>query len=207
MHFPDRAAAGRELARRLADFRGEKVLVFGLARGGVIVAAEVAKFLSAPLDTLVVRKLGAPLNPEFAFGALAPENTVFLDQETVANLRLDQNTIAEVIENEKSELTRREKLYRGERKFPQLKGVTVIVVDDGIATGATTRAALQFLHKKNPARIILAVPVAAVETLAGLESLCDKIICLHTPKFLGAVGAWYENFPQTSDAEVVALLR
>jgi len=206
MCFHDRATAGKQLAKKLTASLNGKILVLGLARGGIAVAFEVAKKLNAPLDTLVVRKLGAPSNPEFAFGAIAPKNTIFLNEKTIASLRLDKKVITKIAAREKIELVRHEKIYRGKRKFPRLTGKTIILVDDGIATGATTRAALQFLRNQDPTKIILATPIAATETLIWLQDSCDEIVYLHSPKFFGTVGAWYENFPQVNDSEVNAFL-
>ncbi|MFH1546230.1 MAG: phosphoribosyltransferase [Patescibacteria group bacterium] len=206
MRFPDRTAAGKLLAEKLAGIRNKKILVLALPRGGVVVGFEIARKLNVPLEALVARKLGAPGNPEFGFGAIARENTVFLDGQTVKLLGLAKEQIAEIVAQENLELKRREKIYRGGRKFPALAGKTVILVDDGIATGVTVKAALRFIRKQNPARIILAVPVLAAESLEIFESEVDEIIYLQVPAHLGAVGAWYESFPQNTDAEIIELL-
>jgi len=206
MIFPDRTAAGKLLAEKLADFRGAETLVLALPRGGVVVGFEIARKLNTSLEVLVARKLGAPGNPEFGFGAIARENTVFLDKQTVKMLGLAKEQIDEIIARENLELKRREKLYCGEHEFPKLAGKTVILVDDGIATGVTVKVALQFVRKQNPARIILAVPILAAESLEIFESEVDEIIYLQAPAHLGAVGAWYESFPQNTDTEIIELL-
>ncbi|MCK5471782.1 phosphoribosyltransferase [Candidatus Gracilibacteria bacterium] len=206
MQFSDRTAAGKLLAEKLADFRGTETLVLALPRGGVVVGFEIARKLNTPLEVLVARKLGAPGNPEFGFGAIARENTVFLDEQTVKLLGLAKEQIDEIIARENLELKRREKLYCGERKFPALAGKTVILVDDGIATGVTVKVALKFIRKQNPARIILAVPVLAAESIEIFEPEVDGIIYLQAPTHLGAVGAWYDSFPQNTDTEIIELL-
>lgn len=217
MIFPDRAIAGKMLAEKLAGtpsiiqktkrgIRNKKILVLALPRGGVAVGFEIARKLNVALEPLVARKLGAPGNPEFGFGAIARENTVFLDEQTVKLLGLAKEQIAEIAAQENLELKRREKIYRGGRKFPALAGKTVILVDDGIATGVTVKAALRFIRKQNPARIILAVPVLAVESIEIFEPEVDEIIYLQAPAHLGAVGAWYESFPQNTDVEIIELL-
>ncbi len=206
MQFPDRTAAGKLLAEKLADFRGAETLVLALPRGGVVVGFEIAKKLNTPLEPLVARKLGAPGNPEFGFGAIARENTIFLDERTVKLLGLTKEQIDEIAARENLELKRREKIYCDGREFPTLAGKTVILVDDGIATGVTVKAALLFVRKQNPAKIILAVPILAAESLDVFEPKVDEIIYLQAPANLGAVGAWYESFPQNTDAEIIELL-
>jgi predicted phosphoribosyltransferase len=206
--FENRSDAGRQLARRLARFRGHDVVVLALPRGGVPVAFEVAQALGAPLDLLLVRKLGAPGHPELAAGAIVDGETL----EIVANedvLRLtgaDHAYLERVAQRELAELERRRALYLGARPPLAVKGRTAIVVDDGVATGATTRAALRGLRRRAPARVVLAVPVAAPEALASLAAEADEIECLEAPASFGAVGSFYRDFRQTGDAEVIALL-
>jgi predicted phosphoribosyltransferase len=206
--FENRSDAGRQLARRLARFRGHDVVVLALPRGGVPVAFEVAQALGAPLDLLLVRKLGAPGHPELAAGAIVDGETL----EIVANedvLRLtgaDHAFLERVAQRELAELERRRALYLGARPPLAVKGRTAIVVDDGVATGATVRAALRGLRRRAPARVVLAVPVAAPEALASLAAEADETECLEAPASFGAVGSFYRDFRQTGDAEVIALL-
>jgi predicted phosphoribosyltransferase len=203
--YRDRAHAGRELARRLDHYRGAPgLLVLGLARGGLPVAAEVAHALDAPLDVLVVRKLGHPLHGEFAIGAIAPGGVQVMT--SWPGLRPAQALIARVVARERQELARREALYRGGRPAPDVRGRTVIVVDDGLATGATMEAAVQSLRQAQPARLCVAAPVAAQDTCARFAALADEVVCAATPEPFRAVGLWYREFPQLGDDEVQRLL-
>ncbi|MBF6593615.1 MAG: phosphoribosyltransferase [Thermaceae bacterium] len=205
--FQNRQDAGRVLAEALKSYAGQKNLyVLGLPRGGVPVAKEVARALQAPLDVLVVRKLGVPGHLELAMGAIASGGGRVLNQELLRRLRLSPSDIEPVEERECQELSRREQVYRGHRPFPDLKGKTVIVVDDGLATGATMKAALAAVEKGNPARVVVAVPVAPPETLEEIKSLVNQVVCPLVPTDFGAVGEWYQDFPQTSDEEVLAAL-
>ncbi len=203
MPFDDRRDAGRELARQLGAYAGRAdVIVLGLPRGGVPVAAEVARALRAPLDVLVVRKLGVPGHEELAMGALASGGARVLNASIVRDLGLDDDAIERVEREERAELARRERLFRGERPTPDLRGKTVVLVDDGIATGATMRSAVAALRNGPPARVVVATPVAAPEAAEALRREADEVVCLGTPDDFLAVGRWYRDFPQTSDAEV-----
>ncbi len=204
MIFTDRVDAGTRLAEQLERFRAESPVVIGLPRGGVVVAAEVARALSAPLDVVVVRKLGAPYNPEYAIGALARGELV-LNEETRPQ-DLPAGYLDQVIAKETRELERREGLFRGGRQATPVAGRTVIVVDDGLATGSTAAAAVRALRRAGPRRIVLAVPVAARDAVERLASLADEVVCLQEPLDFRAVSLWYRVFDQTSDAEVVELL-
>lgn len=205
--FRDRQDAGIVLAEHLKEYaHRSNVIVLALPRGGVPVAYEVAIALSLPLDIFIVRKLGVPGYEELAMGALAMGGTVILNEPLMNQLHLDQASINAVLESEQRELLRREHLYRGNRPFPDLLGKTIILVDDGIATGSTMRAAVKALRNCKPAFIIVAVPVAARETCDEMAKLVDKIICPLKPINFHAVGLWYENFSQTSDSEVIELL-
>lgn len=203
----NRQAAGRELARELADFAGmENLVILALPRGGVPVAAEIAKALGLPFDMLVVRKLGVPGHEELAFGAISGSGVRVLNKNLIAMLGLRQKQIESITEIEKSELERREKFYRNGRKRPKIEGATVIVVDDGIATGSTMSAAIKLLRQQAARRIIVAVPVSPVDTAARLRKEADEVVSLFEPEQFVAVGQWYEDFTQTSDNEVRQLL-
>ena len=206
--FIDRFEAGVILAKYLKDFANKpNVIILALPRGGVPVAYEIANALSAPLEVFVVRKLGLPGHEELAIGAIASGGTVFFNEPLINQLNLDRLSIQHVIEKEREELQRREHLYRGSNPFPDLKEKIVIVVDDGIATGATMMAAIEAIRIHRPKSIVIAVPVAAYSTCEELAPLVEKIVCPLKPIDFYAVGLWYENFPQTSDTEVIALLK
>ncbi len=203
--FRDRSEAGGKLAERLANY-GPDTLVLALPRGGVPVAFEVAKALGAPLDVLVVRKLGAPGHEELAMGAIASGGVRVLNHDVVRSLRVSEHEIAAAVEREENELSRRERLYRGERLYPKVEGRSVILIDDGVATGATMRAAILALRQQNPKRIVAAVPVGAPDTCELLRREADEVVCVATPEPFYGVGRWYTMFPQTSDEEVRELL-
>ena len=207
MWFADRSEAGRILAERLRAFanRGD-VIVLALPRGGVVVGYEVARVLRAPLDVLVVRKLGVPGHPELAMGAIASGGARVLSPDVIGMLGISQASIEAVAVREQAELERRERAYRGERPAAAVRGRAVLIVDDGLATGATMRAAVQSLRAQGPARIVVAVPVGAPETCAEMRSEADEVVCARSPEPFEAVGAWYEDFAQTSDDEVRDLL-
>ena len=205
--FRDRADAGRQLAAALHNYAQlPDVLVLALPRGGVPVGHEVAAQLGAPLDVLVVRKLGTPGQPELAMGAIAGGGVRVLNPHVVDTLGLPQAIIDRVAEQEAKEVERRERLYRGERPPLNVENRTVIVIDDGVATGSTFRAALQCLRGQKPRKLIAAFPVGAAETVEQLRGLADEVICLETPESFTAISLWYREFPQVDDQEVRALL-
>jgi putative phosphoribosyl transferase len=205
--FQNRVEAGRVLAERLIEYAGrEDVLVLALPRGGVPVAYEVAKALGAPLDVFIVRKLGVPGHEELAMGAIASGGVVVLNDEVVRGLKIPREVIEQVARAELAELRRREREYRGDRPPPDVRGKTVILVDDGLATGSTMRAAAVALRRLGPTRIVVAVPVAAAETCEEFRQEVDETVCAITPEPFYAVGLWYEDFSQTTDEEVRELL-
>jgi predicted phosphoribosyltransferase len=205
--FRDRVNAGKVLAERLRKYAGRPdVIVLALPRGGVPVAYEVAKALGAPLDVFIVRKLGVPGHEEYAMGAVASGGVRVLNEEVVRGLGLDDVAIERVAARELAELNRRERLYRSDRPEPDLHGRTVILVDDGLATGSTMKAAVKALAARGPARIVVAVPIAAADTCQALAREVDEVVCAVTPEPFHAVGLWYDDFSQTSDEEVHALL-
>jgi len=205
--FRDRREAGQLLATKLTAYANRPdVLVLALPRGGVPVAYEVARALGAPMDIFLVRKLGVPGYEELAMGAIATGGVRVLNDELVGGLRIPDYIIDEVAAWEQQELERRERLYRGDRPMPDVRGRTVILVDDGLATGATMQAAVKALRLQQPARIVVAVPTAAPETCAQLRAVADDVICAITPEPFHAVGLWYEDFSQTTDEEVRDLL-
>lgn len=201
--FKDRRDAGQKLARELSEYANqEDVIVLGLPRGGVPVAFEVAKALKAPLDVFVVRKLGAPGNPELAMGAIASGGVRVMNEGLVDRLAISDASIEEAVGKEREKLQRREEIYRGARPETELGGKTVILIDDGLATGATMRAAVSALREHNPEKIIVAVPAGPPETCAEFEEIVDESICLKTPRpFLGVGGA-YRDFSQTTNEQV-----
>ncbi len=204
--FADRHAAGRELAKRLSSLAIEDPIVLGLARGGVPVAYEVAQALAAPLDVLVVRKIGAPGNPEYGIGAIAEGDVRVLNEDAVRGLLVSVEELEAAVARERAEVDARVQRYRGGRPPIEVKGRTAIVVDDGLATGGTARAALRAVRARDPRRLVLAVPVGAPETVESLREEADEVICLLVPELMWAVGLWYEHFEPTSDAEIAALL-
>jgi len=205
--FRDRREAGRFLATKLAAYTHRPdVLVLALPRGGVPVAYEVARALDVPLDVFLVRKLGIPGHEELAMGAVATGGVRVLNDQVVGSLRIPDYVIAAVAAKEQQELARRERLYRSNRPPPDVRGRTVILVDDGLATGATMLAAIKALRQQQPARIVVAVPTASPETCEELKAEVDEIICAVTPEPFYAVGLWYDDFSQTTDDEVRDLL-
>ena len=205
--FRDRRDAGRALADKLTAYVGRSdVLVLALPRGGVPVAFEVARALRAPLDVLIVRKLGVPGHEELAMGAVATGGVRVLNDVVVRGFGIDPDVIDSVATWERREIARRERLYRGERPAPEVRGRTVILVDDGLATGASMLAAVEALREQAPARLVVAVPTAAHETCEILRREVDDVICATTPEPFQAVGFWYEDFTQTTDEEVRDLL-
>lgn len=207
MVFRDRGDAGRQLADRLAFLRGQPdLLVLGIPRGGVVVAAEIACALDAPLDVFIAHKIGAPFNPELAIGALTGNGEVMLDDDLVSELRLSRSEIEREVESQRGELARRLLLFRKERPALPVAGRPVVLVDDGVATGSTVLASLRALRSQSPAKTILAIPVGPAETMGRLERECDQAVVLETPEPFWAVGRFYARFEQTEDAEVIALL-
>jgi putative phosphoribosyl transferase len=205
--FAHRAEAGRRLARHLDAYAGRSdVIVLGLPRGGVPVAAEVARHLHVPLDVFLVRKLGVPSHPELAMGAIAEGGVEVLDERLVERLGIPRTSVDEIAARERSELDRRTRQYRGARGRPEIAGRTVIVVDDGLATGATMEAAILALRQLGPAGVIAAAPVGTPETCRRLGRRADRVVCVATPPDLGAVGQWYDDFTQTTDEEVRHLI-
>jgi putative phosphoribosyl transferase len=208
MLFADRFEAGRLLASRLEEFANRNgVVVLALPRGGVPVGYEVARALHAPMDVFVVRKLGVPGQEELAMGALASGGVTVLNRNVVEALGISQAAIDAAVSREESELERREREYRHRRPAVEVHGRTVILVDDGLATGSSMRVAATALRKKSPAQIVAAVPVAAPSTCSEFETEVDKVICAATPEPFWAVGQWYRNFSQISDGQVRELLR
>ena len=208
MRFRNRSEAGRLLAGTLDRYKGRNdLLVLALPRGGVPVAYEVAKALNAPLDVFIVRKLGVPGHEELAMGAIASGGVRALNRSVIEQLNISQSAIDAAATREGEELQRRERLYRGGKPSPDIAGRTVILVDDGLATGATMKAAVVALRQQNPAKIVVAVPIAPAETCDELQRLADEVVCAVTPELFWAVGQWYEDFDQTTDAEVTELIR
>ena len=204
--FTDRTDAGRRLAEALRHLQGEKPVVLGLPRGGVPVAFQVARALGAPLDVIVVRKLGVPYHRELGFGAIGEGGVRVISDDIVRRSRARREELATVERAEEAELARQARRFRAHRPRLPLRGRTVIVVDDGIATGATAAAACQVVRAQGAARVVLAVPVAPPDSLDSLRAEADEVVCLATPRAFRAVGEWYEDFSQTSDEEVAALL-
>jgi putative phosphoribosyl transferase len=205
--FEDRVDAGCALARALVSFDGARdAIVIGLPRGGVPVAAEIARSLGLPLDVLVVRKLGLPWQPELAMGAIASGGAMVLNDDVMRHASFGEEVLGQVKRRELAELERRERVFRGTRPPLDVSGRTVIVVDDGLATGATMEAAVRALGILGAARVVVAVPVASVEARERITALVDEIHVLETPRYFSAVGQWYRDFDQTSDTEVSELL-
>jgi len=205
--FRDRREGGERLAERLRAYANRSdVIVLALPRGGVPVGFEVAEGLRAPLDVFVVRKLGVPGQEELAMGALASGGVRVLDEELIHMAAVSAGDIERATVAATEELSRQEARYRGERRFPDTRGKTVILVDDGLATGSTMRAAVQAIRTQDPATIVVAVPVGAPETCNALRSIADDVVCIETPEPFRAVGLWYDDFSQTTDEEVHELL-
>lgn len=206
--YRNRRDAGQQLATKLAAYTNRpEAIVLALPRGGMPAGYEVAKALHVPLDVFIVRKLGVPGREELAMGAIASGGVQVLNEQVIRLHRIPDNVIKAVAARERQELERRERLYRDDRPFPNLSNRTVILVDDGLATGATMRAAVAAVRQQQPARIVVAVPVAAPQVCAEFRHLVDESICVHTPELFYGVGLWYEDFAQTSDQEVYDLLK
>jgi putative phosphoribosyl transferase len=204
--FWDREDAGRRLAERLSRFGDERPVVFALPRGGVPVGYEISRSLEVPLEVFVARKLGAPGQPEFGIGAVAAGGVRVLNEDVVRRLGIPEDYIERITERETAEVGRRMYLFRGDRAEPEVRGRTVILVDDGLATGVTARAAIRALRRMEPRRLVLAAPVCAAQTAELLGPEVDELVCLEAPPDLGAIGFWYRDFSQTSDEEVIELL-
>jgi putative phosphoribosyl transferase len=205
--FRDRHEAGQRLAAELSAYAQRRdVIVLALPRGGVPVAAEVARALDAPLDVFLVRKVGLPGHEEFAMGAIASGGTVMINEDVTRTYRVDEGAITAIIEREQRELERRERRYRGDHPHPDLRDRTVILVDDGLATGSSMRAAVEAVLRHRPREVVVAVPVAPTETCEALAAVVDRVVCATTPEPFYAVGLWYEDFSQTTDDEVNEIL-
>jgi putative phosphoribosyl transferase len=209
MTFENRRKAGRQLGVELIrrGYGGENTLVLGIPRGGLVVADEVAKALSAILDVIIARKLRAPYQPELGIGAVVGRDHILLNEEVIRAAGASQDYLNREIAFQKEEIERRLRFYRGHRPAPEVAGRTVIVVDDGIATGYTFRASLESLRQGHPDRLVAAAPVAARDSAEMLKAFADEVVCLYTPPSFYAVGAWYQNFDQVTDEEAVAILR
>jgi predicted phosphoribosyltransferase len=205
--FADRRDAGRRLVERLSALAGESPVVVALPRGGVPVAREIADALGAPLEILPVRKLGAPINPEYGIGAVAEDGTTVIDPEAAAMLGVRDGDLEAIVAEEVAELRRRVETYRGDRPPLDLRGRTVIVVDDGIATGVTDTAALRAVRRQAPRRVVLAVPVCSPDALQRLREEADEVVCLRVPRLLRGVGQFYRDFSEVTDEEVLHDLR
>jgi predicted phosphoribosyltransferase len=206
--FKDRRDAGRKLAQKLTAYAGQQdALVLALPRGGVPVAYEVAVALGIPLDVFIVRKLGVPGRDELAFGAIASGGVRVLNSDIVRMLSIPEEIMNFVVKRESQELTRREHLYRGSSTFPQIRNRAIILIDDGLATGASMRAAVAGLRAQHPSRIVIAVPAAAPDVCSAFQAEVHEIICAITPELFYGVGRWYEDFSQVSDEEVRVLLQ
>ena len=205
--FKNREEAGKKLGERILGYKGTKnMVVLAIPRGGVVVGKELAQALNCPLDVLVTKKIGAPGNPELAIGAVGPDGTVVLNQDLALRTGADKKYLKPQTSNLKSEVARRIKDFRGDKLPLKLKNKTVILTDDGIATGATIEASIKWIKNQKPKKVILAVPVAAPDSIAKLAPLVDEVICLDQPYFFAAVGQFYQSFPQVSDDKVVQLL-
>ena len=205
--FKDRFDAGDKLASKLLEYKEDKIIILALPRGGVPLGYKIAKKLNAPLSIVVSRKIGAPGQEEFGIGAISEKNSLYLNYATIRSLDLDERSISKIINKENKELKRRIKLYRKDRAIPDLKNKKVILVDDGLATGVTAKAAIKALKKMGVNEIIFAVPVCARQSAKEVEPLIDKMVCLLKPDDLRAIGFYYDNFEQTTDEEVLHLLK
>lgn len=205
--FRDREEAGMLLAERLSPYKEDRPLILALPRGGVPVGAHVARALGAPLDIVVVRKLGSPVDPEYGFGAIAPGDVIVVDEGTLHELGLSEDDAERVMKREMEEMDRRMERYREGSWAPDRPYETVIVVDDGLATGVSAEAALESVRLlRRPKKLVFAAPVCARESLARVKRFADDVVCVFSPRSLGAIGAWYEDFAQVSDDEVLGVL-
>lgn len=206
MLFKDRIQAGQELAKKLLKYKDKDVIILAIPRGGVVVAYEIAKALNSPLDLIIPRKIGAPYQPELAIGAVTQDGTIILNEDIVSYLPIPNGYIEAEAEKQKMEIERRLMKYRGSVIEPNISNKIVIIVDDGIATGATMLAAIASIRKKKPLEIVVAIPVAPIETLKKIKEHADEIVCLYTPEPFFAIGQFYERFEQLEDEEVINLL-
>ncbi|MEM1575333.1 MAG: phosphoribosyltransferase [Nitrososphaerota archaeon] len=206
MLFKDRTQAGQRLAEKLLEYKDKDVIILAIPRGGVVVAYEIAKVLNAPLDLIIPRKIGAPYQPELAIGAVTQDGTIILNEDIVSYLPIPENYIKAEAERQKKEIERRLIKYKGSTIEPNVENKIVIIVDDGIATGATMIAAIVSIRKKKPLKIVVAIPVAPPESLEKIKEYADEIVCLQTPEPFFAIGQFYERFEQLEDEEVIDLL-
>ena len=206
-YFSDRVEAGKRLASALEDFAGKNAVVLAIPRGGVVVGFEIAKALGLPLDVIIPRKIGAPDNPELAIGAMTEDGTMILDEALIKYIGVSRDYIKEESKRQKSEIERRLTFYRQNESYPRLEGLEVIVVDDGIATGSTMKAALASVKNKGAKTVTVAVPVAPPSTVGELKKKADRVVCLYTPEYFQAIGQFYADFSQTTDEEVIGLLK
>ncbi len=205
--YADRVDAGKRLALALKDFVGKNGIVLAIPRGGVVVGYEIARDLNLPLDVIIPHKIGAPDNPELAIGAMTEDGTTILDDNLITYMGVSREYIKEESERQKKEIQRRLKLYRQDTPYPELKGFDVLLVDDGIATGSTMKAALASVKNKGAASVTVAVPVGPPSTIRELKEQADRVICPYTPDYFSAIGQFYSDFSQTTDEEVIELLK
>jgi putative phosphoribosyl transferase len=205
--FTDRIDAGKRLASVLKDFTGKNGIVLAIPRGGVVVGFEIAKALNLQLDVIIPRKIGSPENPELAIGAVAEDGTTILDNQLIKYLAVSKEYVVIETQRQKHEIGRRLKLYRQDASYPNIKGFDVIIVDDGIATGSTMKAALASVRNRGASSVTVAVPVGPPSTIEELNELADRVVCLYTPEYFQAIGEFYNDFSQTPDEEVIRLLR
>jgi predicted phosphoribosyltransferase len=206
-YFSDRMEAGKQLASALADFADKNAIVLAIPRGGVVVGCEISKALNLPLDVIIPHKIGAPDNPELAIGAVTEDGTIILHENLVAYIGVPKSYIKEESERQKHEIERRLKMYRQNEPYPNLKGRDVIIVDDGIATGSTMKAALASVKNRGAKTVTVAVPVGPPSTIKELKRHADRVVSLYTPEYFQAIGQFYTDFGQTTDEEVIQLLK
>ncbi len=205
--FRNRHDAGKLLAKKLISYKGKVAYILALPRGGVVVAHVVAKSLHLPHDVIISRKIGSPNNPEFGIGAVSENDSVILDQASIETLDLTKRDLDKLVEKEKKEVDRRIQLFRDGKALPSMEGKTVIILDDGLATGVTARAAVVAVEKLHPQKIVFAAPICAADSVIELQSHVDEVSCLYAPMTMGAIGAYYQDFSQTTDREVLSLLK
>ena len=206
-YFANRVEAGKRLASELENLVGKNAIVLAIPRGGVVLGYEIAKAFNVPLDVIIPRKIGAPDNPELAIGAMTEDGTIILDKNLVSYLGVTKDYIREESEHQKNEIERRLKLYRGIEPYPSLRGKDVIIVDDGIATGSTMKAALASVKNRGAKTVTVAVPVGPPSTIEELKKQAENVVCPYTPEYFQAIGQFYVDFEQTTDEEVIQLLK